>query len=263
MANCFTVYFVFWIQRVRITSLGSHQSCYFSMLQWILHRMHRFSLCILQHLSGNTLVKTLPSPPPTSTSLYCLSSDNCLQQTMSCRHLAPWGTRLHYHSLPNTHTCEHTTNRAWVSEFACKCVWVDLCVTFSCPRNSGAACSGVYVCHCMHTVMPNYYCVSVSWCCLSIFPHGPSLLWLVLLKQQTVWANTNTHLHRHGDTWTHTRAHTQSRRDPRLIETETDLVKLREQPEVVCRPRGIRPRVTKNTGVTAKISANPPPPLLY
>lgn len=166
-------------------------------------------------------------PPPF---LFCSSSDNCLQQKMSCRHLAPRGREARY-SPPNRHTCIHTRTHT-PNVVVCVPVreWnMELHV------HTQLLCMALYGCAgALHDVFVlHYYCVPVSWCCLSISPWSQSALAGFIEATDSV----GTH--------THTLAQARSSPDPRLIETDRDLVKLREQPGVVCRPGGIRPRVTE------------------
>ncbi len=167
------------------------------------------------------------SPSSSSSSspfLFCSSSDNCLKQKMSCRHLAPRGRKACY-SPPNTHAHTHTL-RVWAS--VCdrgECVAVCACMLL----HSYSACLCVYMC------VAQCVCAALLLCACELVL-SVNLPLVPACSGWFYWSNRQRG---------HTHTPARSSPDPRLIETDRDLVKLREQPGVVCRPRGIRPRVTK------------------
>lgn len=204
--------------------------------------MHRFCLGLLWQHGGNTVVKKNPPvfPPPF---LFCSSSDNCLQQKMSCRHLAPRGREARY-SPPNRHTCIHTrthTHTKWLSV----CLWE----------------SGIWSCTCTHSYsawlsMDVPVRCTMCLCCIIIVclwagvvcqsPPGPSLLWLVLLKQQTAWAHTHTH--------------TRTSSEQPWSQADRDRQRLGEVERTAwgcLQTRGNTPPSHRNSGVEAK-NSNPP-----
>lgn len=184
--------------------------------------MHRFCLGLLWQHGGNTVVKkTLLSSLPPSCSArpqITASSRRCPVDTWH-----PGEGRPAIPHLTGTHayTHAHTPNGC-----LCACERVE----YGAARAHTATLHGsLWMCRCAAR------CVCACELVLSV-----NLPLLPVCSGWFYWSNRQR-----GHTHTHTLAQARSSPDPRLIETDRDLVKLREQPGVVCRPGGIRPQVTE------------------
>lgn len=115
------------------------------------------------------------APPPSRSLLFGSSSHCCLQLKMSCRHLAPEGTvGGRYYIPPKKHTCTDRLARTHfpnVGVCLLRGESVAVCLS-SCENPRVGACTRAHaICVCdTLALLLHYYCVPVSWCCLSISP---------------------------------------------------------------------------------------------
>lgn len=166
---------------------------------------------------------------------------------MSCRHLAPRGREARY-SPPNRHTCIHTRTHT-PNVVVCVPVgeWnMELHV------HTQLLCMALYGCAgALHDVFVlHYYCVPVSWCCLSISPWSQSALAGFIEATDSVGTHTHTRSH----------THTRTSSEQPWSQADRDRQRLGEVERTAwgcLQTRGNTPPSHRNSGVEAKNSNSP------